>query len=138
VIRTVAGRGNQYDILRAESEAPAVMAALRAYDPALLVGWDSSACRWSLLRVSRGGYHFIGVVETEEHEYRPLDMSILEDLARWDLWKGAKDAHDAMRRIEQEEEEHEAKVARDFRDDLRHATRDNRRTLRRVANLVGL
>jgi hypothetical protein len=138
VIRAVAGRGNQYDIFRAETEAPAVMAAIRAYDPALLVGWDSSACRWSLLRVSRGGYHFVGVIETGTHEYRPLDMSVLEDLARWDTWKGAKSANEFVKQVEDEEEAHEAKVARDFRDDLRHATRDNRRTLGRLKSLAGL
>jgi len=132
------GRGNEYDIFRAENQAPSFMAALRAYDPQLLVGWDSSACRWSLLRVSRGGYHFIGVIETPDHRYRPLDMSILEDLSKWDLWKGAKDANEAMNRIEQEEEAHEARQEREFRDDIRHATRDNHRTLRRLTGLLGL
>lgn len=137
MIRPV-GRGNEYDIFRAEKEAPAVMAALRAYDPQLLVGWDSSACRWSLLRVSRGGYHFVGVIETEDHQYRPLDMRVLEDLSRWDLWNGAKDANEAMNRIEAEEEGFEQRQERDFRDDIRHATRDNRRTLQRLTGLLGL
>ena len=132
------GRGNEYDIFRAEDKAPSFMAALRSKDSQLLVGWDSSACRWSLLRVSRGGYHFIGVIETPDHQYRPLDMSILDDLERWDLWKGAKDANEAMNRIEQEEEAHEARQEREFRDDIRHATRDNHRTLRRLTGLLGL
>jgi hypothetical protein len=138
VIQPVAGRGNQYDIERAGRVAPEVMEVIRSRDPNMLVGWDSSACRWSFLRVSRGGYHFIGVIETEDHRYRPLDMSVVADLFRWDMWKGARTADEYVDQLEAEEEAHEAKVARDFRDDLRHATRDNRRTLRRGANLVGL
>ena len=132
------GRGNQYDIFRAEREAPAVMSAIRAYDPALLVGWDSSACRWSLLRVSRGGYHFIGVIETDDHQYRPLDMRAVEDLSRWDLWKGAKNANEAAQRMDYEDEQRDAKADRDLRTGIHEDTLDNRRTLHRLASLVGL
>ena len=138
---TVVGRGNEYDILRAEHEAPAVMAALRAYDPQLLVGWDSSACRWSLLRVSRGGYHFIGVLERTvngEKVYRELDMSLLGDLARSDLWRGAKNPQELVRKWEEEEDAMREKVETDFRDDIEYLTRWNRRTLLRGTNLLGL
>ena len=133
-----AGRGDSYDIFRAEKESPEVMAAIRSYDSALLVGWDASACRWSLLRISRGGYHFIGVLETDDHQYRPLDMRVLDDLARWDLWRGAKTANEAAQKMDYEDEQRAEKRERDFRDDVQHATRDNRRTLHRLARLVGL
>jgi len=137
VIR-VAGRGNEYDIFRAEREAPSVMAAIRAYDPALLVGWDSSACRWSLLRVSRGGYHYLGVIETDDKRCRPLDMRVLEDLRRWDLWRGAKSATEDADRMDREDDEREKRSWDDFNDDISHATRENRRQLNRLAKLAGL
>jgi hypothetical protein len=137
VIQAV-GRGTGYDIFRAEREAPSVMAAIHAYDPALLVGWDSSACRWSLLRVSRGGYHFIGILETEDHQYRPLDMRVAEDLRRWDLWKGAKTANEAVDRMDYEDAKLREKQDRDLRQGIHEDTLDNRRTLHRLAGLVGL
>ena len=130
--------GAGYDIFRAESVAPEVMAAIHAYDPALLVGWDSSACRWSLLRVSRGGYHFVGVLETDDHQYRPLDMRVVEDLARWDLWKGAKTAKEAADKMDYEDAKRAEKADRDLRTGIHEATLDNRRTLHRLAGLVGL
>lgn len=132
------GRGNQYDIFRAEREAPSVMQSIRAYDPALLVGWDASACRWSLLRVSRGGYHFVGVLETPDHQYRPLDMRVVDDLARWDLWKGAKTPKEAADNMDYEDQRHREKLDRDLRGEIHDATKDNRRTLHRLAGLVGL
>ena len=134
----VAGRENDYDILRAEREAPAVMAAIHAYDPQLLVGWDSSACRWSLLRVSRGGYHFIGVLETDTKQYRPLDTTVLDDLLRWDLWAMGKTPQQVAHQWEDEEQARADKSEADFRDDISYATRWNSRTLHRLTRLVGL
>jgi hypothetical protein len=134
----LAGRGNQYDVLRAESEAPSVMAAIRAYDPQLLVGWDSSACRWSLLRVSHGGYHFVGVLQNEEGGYRPLDMSILDDLRRRDMWRTSKSGSERAMQREAEIQAERDRLQASQDDDDNHNLRDNRRTLHRLARLVGL
>lgn len=133
------GRGdaNEIDLFRANREAPEVMQAVRVYDPHLLIGWDPTPARWVILRVSRGGTHFVGVVETPDHQYRALDMSVLETLAQWDLWRQAKNAGEFCRQVEDAERYEKQRQVDNFNDDIQHATRDNRRTLNRLAKLAG-
>jgi hypothetical protein len=129
------------DTQRAETCAPSVMAAIRAYDPCLTVWWDKAALRWSLMRISRSGYHCVFILQNPDGTHRPLDMSLLKDIHDADLWRGTSGrrtpGQQAADRWEQQDDARHAKSEADFRDDIAHATRENRRTLRRVAALAG-
>jgi hypothetical protein len=117
------------DIFRADREAPSVMEAVRAYDPSLVVGWDSASCRWSLLRISQGGWHVIGVYAGPDGQYLPLDRRVLDYLHQADMWKKGETPDQAAARLEQEDDARRQKVEDDFDDDISHLTRSNRRQL---------
>ena len=130
------------DIFKAQSVAPAVVAALRAYDPNLMVWWDRAACRWSLMRVSRGGYHCVCILQRDGGAFRPLDGTLVDDVSRWDLWKHDRRAdknpgQQAADSFDQSDRDRHDKAEDDFKDDIHHLTLDNRRTLRRIGGMLG-
>jgi len=124
------------DLFRASSEAPEVVEALRAYDPALAVVWNARACRWGIMRFSKGKSFQVAVVQGSDGGYRPLTMSVVEDLKRDDMHRRAKSADELSDCMAYEQELRERKRDADFHDDMEHATRDNRVSLNRAGNLI--
>ena len=74
------------DLTRADRVEPDLMRRIRAYDPALVVYYDSAVARWGVARQSRGGIHFVMLWQTDPGgDYLPLDARLLDALQRFDL-----------------------------------------------------
>lgn len=133
--------GGTLDLFKADRVAPSVVERVRRYDPQLLIGWDSSCCRWGLLRAWNGKVNLVTIIEGPNGEYIPLDDRVLDWMVANDMWRFAKRADrsigdqyaDAM---EEKERAVEEKTERDLEGDWIHATRDNKTQLGRVLDFI--
>ena len=123
------------DLFRAEREAPDVVQAVRQYDPALAVVWDSAATRWVICRGNERGLHPQFTYQGEDGGYLPLDHRLARRLLEWDRWKAAPNAAAFAQAEKTEIESREAKSDADFHDEMEYAGRENRVTLNRLGNL---
>lgn len=125
------------DFHRAYQNHPGLMNEVTRYDKQLVVYYDSAVCRWGLARLTPGGLRFIALWEDPTtKEYRPLDRRFIAWLANADLRPERLDAHpsaDAKCRADEYEDElRERRQWAGFRDDMGHATRENKRQLLRA------
>jgi hypothetical protein len=95
------------------------------YDPELVIWYNRIWSRWMLFR--RG--HFVMTVKDEDRSYRQLDGRILTSLRKADAYTRGKRIFDEM--LENNEKVVELDD-RNFRDDVRYASKDLSRSFNKI------
>jgi len=119
------------DLTRADREQGDLMRRIRAYDPALIVYYDSAVARWGVARQSRGGIHFVMLWQSDPGgEYLPLDARLLGALQRWDLrpehtLNAARDANVVANLRDARDLANAALREKEFDDAISYQTRQN-------------
>jgi hypothetical protein len=131
------------NLFRAYETEPGLMRKLTAYDPQLVVYYDSAVARWGIARLSQRGLHFIALWQDDGGGYLPLDERLYRAVVSWDLRPARLDAaRTADEEASRREAAQEAAIERQWRqfdDNMQHQTRSNKRSLtnalRRACNL---
>ncbi|HKQ98860.1 MAG TPA: hypothetical protein VJV75_13370 [Candidatus Polarisedimenticolia bacterium] len=118
--------------------APAVMFALKRYDPQLFIYWDLQGERYCIARrgENSGQLHFIAIWQDDDGAYLPLDNRILDAIRAWDMrpptLDAPKSADELAGRMDAQDDKAAAKDEADFKDDMDHLTRANRPQLNKA------
>lgn len=111
------------DWLRASFAHPDVVEAVKRYDPLLHIYYDKAINRWMLVRCTPRGYFLIAALNTPDGGFRPLDMSIIASLRKWDMRPPTTDAprsaNEIADRMDREDIEREDKKRRDHEEKYR-------------------
>jgi len=132
-----ANPGNLFDFKKPYAVAPSLIRRIHAYDPNLVIYYETSTARYCIARkTASGGLHFIcHWQDPETRAFRPLDMRLYDALRSWDMRPPRVDApRTADAYVDAEQRDADARAEKsdtEFDDDIGYLTRENRRQLRR-------